>query len=160
MIIFEGSVAPAGYPGRDNELRVPRGLPGCGKTTTLRRWQNQDPDHRVVVGRDDWRGILGCLPVGTAAQEAAITIMLDAAVEALLRHGWDVGVDSTHIQPGTAEHWQEMAARLGVRYRELDLTGVPVDLCIAQDAARAAAGGRHVGEAVIREMAARYQSRD
>ena len=99
MIIFEGATAPAGYPGRVPTLLVPRGLPGCGKSTALTAWREKDPEHRVVLGRDDWRQILGCLPVGRKHEEAAITVMMMASVEALLRHGWDVGVDSTHVSP-------------------------------------------------------------
>lgn len=156
MIIFEGETAPAGYSGRDNLLLIPRGLPGCGKSTALRTWLAENPEHRVIIGRDDWRTILGCLPVGSPHQEAAITVMMDAAVEALLIRGWDVGVDSTHIQPGTLEHWVQLARQLGIRHEVLDLTGVPASECIRRDAARAAGGGRHVGADVIREMARRY----
>ena len=156
MIVFGGVVDPVGYPGRVGTLLTPVGLPGCGKTTALRQWVAEDPERRVVFGRDDWRTILGCLPVGTAAQEAAITVAMDGAVDALLRHGWDVGVDATHIQPGTLDHWAEMAARLGARHEVLDLRGVPVDTCVARDEARAAAGGRRVGAGVIRAMADRY----
>jgi predicted kinase len=156
VIIFEGAVCPVGYPGRDNVLVATRGLPGCGKSTALQGWRALAPDHRVVLGRDDWRSTWGCLPVGSEAQEAAITVAMDGAVDALLRAGWDVGVDSTHIQPGTLEHWQEVAGRLGVRWEVVDLACVPVEVCVARDEARAAAGGRHVGAEVIREMARLY----
>lgn len=156
MKIFDGGVDPDGYPGRMATLRIARGLPGCGKTTALQRWRAEDPEHRIVLGRDDWRTVLGCLPVGKRHEEAAITIMLTAAVDALLRHGWDVGVDATHIQPGTLEHWQALAGQCWARWEVLDLTGTPVEVCVARDLARRDAGGRYVGEDVIRTMAARY----
>jgi len=151
VIIFEGAVNPAGYPGRTPTLIATLGLPGSGKSTALNGWRALDPDHRVVLGRDDWRTIWRCLPVGTPAQEDAITVAMDGAVEALLRAGWDVGVDSTHIQPGTLDHWWEMSVRVDARWEVLDLTGVPVEVCIARDKAR-----RDVGEDVIREMERRY----
>lgn len=156
MIVFEGSVAPVGYPGRAPTIRITVGLPGCGKSTMLRLWEEEDPDHRVVVGRDDYRRIRRCLPVGTPAQEASITVMMDGAVESLLRHGWDVGVDSTHIQPGTLRHWREVAGRVGARVEISDLTHVTVDECVRRDEARRDAGGRYVGAEVIRAMAKRY----
>lgn len=133
MIIFEGATAPTGYPGRTPTVLVPVALPAAGKSTLLRQWQAEDPDHRIVIGRDDLRSILGCLPVGTPAQEAAITVMMTAAAEALLRHGWDVGVDSTHIQPGTAAVWVELAQRPGVRVEILDLTHITAETCIQRD---------------------------
>jgi len=156
VIIFCGATTPAGYPGRIPTLLVPRGLPGCGKSTAIAAWRAEDPEHRVALGRDDWRGVLGCLPVGRKHEETAITVMMTASVEALLRHGWDVGVDATHIQPGTMEAWRDLAERVGAQWEVLDLTGVPVEVCVARDLARRDAGGRYVTEEVIREMAARY----
>lgn len=156
MIIFGGSISPAGYPGRVPTILVPVALPAAGKSTALRAWAAEDPDHRVVIGRDDLRVILGCLPVGIPAQEGAITVMMAAAVEALLRHGWDVGVDSTHIQPGTLDVWVELARRVGARVEILDLTHVTPETCIQRDLARRDAGGRYVGEDVIREMERLY----
>ena len=123
MIIFDGATVPAGYPGRVPTLLVPRGLPGCGKSTALAAWLAEDPEHRVVLGRDDWRTVLGCLPVGEEYQEAAITVVMTASVEALLRHGWDVGVDSTHIQPGTLEVWRGLAGRGGGPWEGLGRPG-------------------------------------
>jgi predicted kinase len=156
VIIFQGATAPAGYPDRTPTVRIPVALPAAGKSTLLRAWQAEDPDHRMVLGRDDWRSILGCLPVGTPAQEAAITIMMTAAAEALLVHGWDVGVDSTHIQPGTVAVWVELAQGVGARVEILDLTHITAETCIQRDLARRDAGGRYVGKAVIREMERLY----
>ena len=56
----------------------------------------------------------------------------------------------------TLAHWADVARRLGARLEVLDLTGVTAEECVRRDLARQAAGGRYVGEAVIREMAGRY----
>lgn len=156
MLIFSGATAVTGYPGRDNVLLIPRGLPGCVKSTALQKWRGEDPQHREVFGRDDWRNILQCLPVGKPHQEAAITLILTSSVETLLMHGWDVGVDSTHIQPGTVEHWTNLADHLGVRHQIVDFTHVTPAECISRDLARRCAGGRYVGEAVINGMYQKY----
>lgn len=156
MKIFKGVVKVAGYPGRDNVLMIPRGLPGCGKSTIGQQFVAQDPDHRFMLGRDDIRHIAKCLPVGTQAQETAITIMMDGAVENLLRHGWDVYVDATHIQPGTLEYWVGLADRVGVRHEIVDLTHISPEECIRRDEARRDAGGRYVGADVIDAMYQEY----
>jgi len=154
--IFSGVTTVTGYPHRDNVLLIPRGLPGSGKSTALQNWKELDPQHREVLGRDDWRKILGCLPVGKPHQEAAITLMMTASVEALLRHGWDVGVDATHIQPGTLEHWTSLAEHLGVRYQIVDFTHISPEECIRRDLARRDSGGRYVTAKVINAMNQRY----
>lgn len=156
MIIFDGALTNIGYPGRKNILLIPCGLPGCGKTTALNQWKDDDPEHRVIVGRDDMRNLLGCLPVGTRYQENSITAFLTGGVASLLQNGWDVGVDSTHIQPGTLEHWVELAQVVGVKHKILDLTHLPIGECIRRDEFRKENGGRYVGGDVIRMMAAKY----
>lgn len=156
MVIFDGALQNTGYPNRENVLLLPRGLPGSGKTTLLNNWQQEDPEHRVVIGRDDFRSIFTCIPVGKHHQENAITLLLTGGVEALLQQGWDVGVDSTHIQPGTIEHWINLAQRLDVKHEILDLTHIPIRECVRRDAIRKASGRRYVGSTVIRMMASRY----
>lgn len=66
--------------------------------------------------------------------------------------GWDVIADTTNVQPGALDRWRAVAVRAGARCVVVDLTGVPVEQCLANNAARAAAGGRDVPEQVIRAM--------
>jgi predicted kinase len=151
-IVFTGALNPTGYPGRVPTLVVARGLPACGKSTALAAWRAEDPDRRILLGRDARRDENGFLPVGTGAEEDAITVMMNAGTEALLRYGWDVGIDATHLQPGTLEVWSRIAERTGARFEILDLTFVSADTCVARDLARKHAGGRYVSESVIRGM--------
>lgn len=158
MKIFTPSVHP-GWPGRDATLTITLGLPGCGKSTAARQWAAVDPDHRVIIARDALREMIGCMPVGSSAQEAAIQIILHTSVEALLRQGWDVLVDSTHLQPGMVAGWRQLSSGLGVRMEILDLTDIGPEECIARNAARVAAGGRHVEPEVIWEIWRRWRAR-
>ena len=151
MRIFTPSTHP-GWPGRDTTLVITVGLPGSGKSTAARQWAAADPDHRIVIARDAMRRMIGCMPVGSSAQEAAIQTMMRASVEALLRGGWDVLVDSTNLQAGLVRGWRDLAASRATRMEIMDLTHVGPEECIVRNAARVAAGGRDVEPAVIWEM--------
>lgn len=134
-------------------LVVTVGLPGSGKTTWARAWIAEDPERRARVNRDDLRAMFGCLPVGTSAQERAVTVVQHAAVASLLDAGWGVVVDDTNLHPRTMRDLRGLAAGRGARFRVEDFLGVPVEVCVARDAGR----DRVVGEAVIRDMWARYE---
>jgi hypothetical protein len=80
--------------------------------------------------------------------EDSVTIAQHAAAEALLRAGHGVVVDDTNLRLRHARAWAEVAARAGARFGVRDFTDVPLESCLARDAARAASGERPVGEAV------------
>lgn len=69
--------------------------------------------------------------------------------------GHDVVVHDTCQHQATMDGWARLAAQLGVQLVVWDFRGVPVDACVARDAARGAAGGRLVGEAAIGRVAGR-----
>jgi len=151
--IFSGPREPAGFPGRAATAFVLVGAPGSGKTTEALRLLAQDLVHRYILSRDVEREANGCLPVSPhPEQEDAITVALESGARALLAMGWDVIVDTTNVQPGAVDRWRAVAARSGAKFQLVDLTGVPVEQCITNVAARAAAGGRDVPEQVIRAM--------
>lgn len=135
-------------------LRITRGLPGSGKTTRARAWVAASPMTRVRVNRDDLRVMLHGDRLGRQWQEDQVTVAQQAMVSALLTAGLDVIADDTSLHPATMRAWQRLADRCGARVEIDDLTGVPVEVCIARDAARGAAGGRKVGADIIRQMAA------
>jgi predicted kinase len=90
------------------------------------------------TGRDDHEGAV------TKAQRATRAV--------LLAEGWAVVCDDTNLHDDRRTELARIAAQAGEQVEIWDLTGVPVELCIARDRARAAAGGRLVGELVIRRM--------
>lgn len=141
-------------------LTVMRGLPGSGKSTHARAIQRAADGPVAVVSRDMLREHAFGLSMGPGDQmldrdgEAAVTVAVRAMVEALLAEGVSVIVDGTHLRDADVQEWESVAAEHGASYSVQDMGGISVEECIRRDAARAADGGRHVGEGVIRAMAA------
>jgi predicted kinase len=141
--------------GGTGELVITRGLPAAGKTTWARAWVEDDP-WRLRVNRDELRLMTTGRPVLPGRLEDAVTVAQHAAVEALLRAGRGVVVDDTNLRLRHARAWAEVAARAGARFGVRDFTDVPLEVCLARDAARAAVGERAVGEGTIRDLHARF----
>lgn len=137
-------------------LVITRGLPGAGKTLLAERLVDLAPPGSMArVNRDDLRAMMHGQRVGQQWQEDQVTAVQRAAVVDLLGAGVDVVVDDTNLPDTRVQEWEDLAARAGAVMQVVDLRSVPVETCIARDAARGAAGGRMVGEPVIREMCAR-----
>jgi predicted kinase len=132
-------------------LTITRGLPASGKTTYARAWVAQDPSSRVRVNRDDLRLSMFGAPFLDYALEAVVSTAQRAQVEALLRAGRDVIVDDTNLRAKYARAWADLAAACGARFQWADFP-IPLDVCLARDAAR----DRPVGEMVIKGMHDRY----
>jgi predicted kinase len=139
-------------------LVITRGLPGSGKTTFARTWVARDPYTRARCNRDDLRDNLFGARTGWPEHEDAVTLAQHAAVRALLRAGYNVVCDDTNLNEAYIAALRRIAAKLDATVSIYDLTDVPIEVCIERDRARGAAGGRTVGEAVIRQMWAEYQS--
>lgn len=134
---------------------LPRGYPGSGKSTLFAQLQADHPS-LARVSRDDARATLfsaaGALPF---QQEQIITKAERAQAAALLDAGYSVYVDAMNLRPQWARKWADFAALHGAEFRVIDLD-TSVDECVRRDAARGAAGGRMVGEDVIRGIAKRF----
>lgn len=144
--------APAAPAARDGRpvLIVTRGLPGSGKTTWATTWVAEQPARRARANRDDLRRMLHGRRLGTAGQEAMVSTLQHQGVAQLLGAGISVVADDTNLTDTAIRTWQQIARTAGARLQIQDLTGVPVDECIARDATRPAAD--RVGEHVIRQM--------
>lgn len=156
MIIFDGHNAPQIIDNDHQEVVVTRGLPGSGKSTVLSLWVVADPRTRVAFGRDDVRAMLKLPPVGDRRQEGLVSAIMLGSVQQLLHCNWSVGVDATHLPDHSVQQWKDLAGHYGATYREFDYRHMPVERCIANVAARVAAGGRNVPSEVIETMAERY----
>ncbi len=149
-------------PERPGRLVIIVGLPGSGKTTRARRYVAASPLTRARSNRDEMRAtafgdaIAAHGADGHRRHEDAITVAQHAQIRALLREGWEVVVDDTNLLASTVQSLVFIAWELGVRVDLWNLTYVPVETCIDNDAVRAAMGERYVGERVIREMHARW----
>ncbi|MCO6011524.1 AAA family ATPase [Actinoallomurus purpureus] len=133
-------------------LHITRGLPGSGKTTWAHQWTAQNTDRRVRVNRDDLRGMLDDSRWIKGVTEGRMLAARDAAVLALLRLGLDVACDDTNLPNHAVRALAKLARQAGAELEVHDFTDVPLETCIARDAAR----DRTVGEAVIRDMHARF----
>ena len=136
-------------------LVITRGLPASGKTTWARAWVEQGR-RRARVNRDDVRGMAFGRYVLAGWQEELVTSAEQTAVETLLRGEADVVVDDTNLRLRHARAWSDLAGRLGAGFEVRDFTDVPLEVCLARDAARRAAGERAVGEDVIRDLYLRF----
>lgn len=139
-----------------SELILTRGLPASGKTTWARAWVADDPTNRSRVNRDDLRHNLFGAPMLDWDGERAVTTAQHAAVRALLKAGRSVVVDDTNLRAKHARALLNLAVRAGADWSVKDFTHVPLQTCIDRDQARAAAGDRAVGAAVIQSLHARY----
>lgn len=135
-------------------LIITRGLPGSGKTTHARAWVAGDREHRARVNRDDIRSMLDDGEFIKGVTEPRILAARDALILGLLGKGLDVICDDTNLPQRTARDLFRLAKRAGAAFAVYDYTDVPLDVCIARDAARA--DKKPVGEAVIRDMHQRY----
>lgn len=134
-------------------LILMQGLPAAGKTTAARKLI-ADSDRPVrYVGLDALRLMLdGQSPTAWWADgaEESTARAQAALVASLLADGCDVLVDGTHVDAG-----QCAALRQAVWGRALDVVvhpvATPVGVCVARDRERP----HPIGEACIRELAAR-----
>lgn len=135
------------------ELIATIGLPGCGKTTLAREYVAANP-HTVRINRDDIRYMLWGIYFGPPIDERTVTQVQFAMISAALNAWHDVYVDDTNLSAKVRRKLTDLAEYNGAKIRWVDLTDVPLETCIARDAAR----DRQVGEDVIRDMHKRYLS--
>lgn len=146
--------------GRCQEVRrkliVTRGLPASGKTTEALSWVAEDPEHRARVGSDEIAAMLHphVLDSDGAAYHARYAereqLVVNAAIEALLRAGIDVVCDDPFLLPHYLDAVRELAERCDAELVVWDFTTVDLEDCIARDRLRGLAGGRMIGEQKIR----------
>lgn len=145
-------------------LKVTRGLPGSGKSTLAAEWVAEDPTSRAQVNRDSLRAMLhnGKWIGGRSGTEGATIAARDAIIKALLRKGVDVICSDTNLPSRVARDLRNIATVAGAEFEVIDLTNVPLELCLERDNQRTVMFEFHndgepgVGEDVIRGMHSRY----
>jgi predicted kinase len=123
------------------KLTITRGLPGCGKTTYARKEVAKNPRRCARVNRDD----IGVQLHGERFYhdrdlmqdtEKAITIAQHAAIDQLLRRGYDVICDDTNLARRTARDLRAIAVRCGAEFEIHDMLDVPLETVYAQNMKR------------------------
>lgn len=130
------------------QLLILRGVPGCGKSTFAHQWLKEG-ERRARVNRDDIR--MQFFGKETGVDEDMVTKIEHQQVDTLLKSGYSVVVDDTNIRFQYISAFVKVAAKHGVpvAVKEFD---VDLATAYAQNARRAAAGGRDVPEHVIEKM--------
>jgi predicted kinase len=137
-------------------LIITRGLPAAGKTTRALRWVAEDPQRRARVGSDEIAAMLHPhAMLGDGAEYGPLyarreQLVVNAAIEVLLRSGIDVVCDDPFLVPRYLDAVRELAERCSADLVVWDMTDVDVEECIARDERRGRAGGIRVGAQAIR----------
>lgn len=138
-------------------VAITRGLPGSGKSTEARAWQEVDPFYRVYMDRDNLREMLygksGLLP---GPYEDMVSIAQYATLRAVLGAGQSIVLADTFLRDDRLNPVLGIADEFDAKVIYIDLRHVPVEVCIERDRKRGEQGQRSVGEDVIRFMAKRY----
>ncbi len=134
-----------------NGLIALRGLPGSGKSTLAAQIVAEEPERTVAVSRDELRTMFHGRRLGTREQEEQVTQAEETLVRTMLLAGNTVVVHDTNLQPEHMERWQEVAFAAGANFGVIDLTDVPLETCLGQNALRIGTLA-YVPEKVIVEM--------
>lgn len=138
-------------------MLILQGLPGSGKSTWARAWRDLDPEHRVIINRDQIRFLLYRKYRGLTALEELIVTAVETRLATLaLREGKSIVIDATNLEARHLAQWIALAERHGVRYERVTLR-TPVEECLRRNNLRAASGGRFVPEEVIVDMSRNAQ---
>lgn len=127
------------------------GLPGSGKTTYSLEEVAKNPYWLVRVNKDDLRAMCSNW-VYSKSNEHFILEIRDTIITEALMNGNHVIVDDTNLNPIHILRFKEIAKTLAHKKVQVvikDFRDVPIEVCIARDAARS----KPVGEEVIRKMA-------
>jgi len=125
-------------------VHVMTGLPGSGKTTAAKKIDA----YRLCL--DDYPAMLGLDPAqhSPAEENVAIDLMVRGA-ERLVAQNKDIVLDNTHLSERLPQLYRKVLNSYEVTWEVHDLTAIPIQQCVVQDASRP----HPVGEAVIRRLA-------
>lgn len=120
-------------------------MPLSGSRWSSQPWVAADPANRARVNRDDLRAMFHDSTWLGRVTEQHVVAARDALITLLLARGVDVANDDTNLPSHTVQSLQQLAATAGAMIEIVDLTNVPVELCVMRDIHRA----RTVGSRVI-----------
>lgn len=126
-----------------------KGLPACGKTTHARDWQLAiGSKHLATICKDDLRAMLHQSEFNKTNEDQVLRIEYAIVLDCLME-GRDVSIHNTHLNTSHEDRYRKLAAQHGYAFEVIDMTDVPVSVCIARDSLR----DKPVGEEVIRRLA-------
>jgi predicted kinase len=137
------------------EMRILRGLPGCGKSTHAAELIKAEPDRWLRINRDDLRSMAvgpGNNPhIKNDKREALMRDLKNEAIKQAFQAGFDVILDDTHLVYQTVKKLHALAREIGdVKVIE-KCFNLSAEECIERDKGRQ--GFALVGEKIIKDMA-------
>lgn len=133
-----------------------KGLPGSGKSTLAFDLLFELQGKGTRVNKDDIRAKLEESGWKWSREnEKDVIKQRDTQIYEAFAGGSDVVIsDDTNLAPKHEDALREIANRVGASFEIIDLTHLPIETCVAQDAQRE--GKTRVGEKVIRDMAEQH----
>lgn len=130
------------------------GLPASGKDTIAVEMMQKDPQ-LVRTNKDLIREMLHISKWSTENEKMVLRVR-DSIIEDALRVGKNVIVTDTNFGDKHIEKFKELAMKYHADIKCIDLTNVPLDVCLNRDAKRE----KSVGKKVIMNMYNRYLRKD
>lgn len=132
-----------------------KGLPGSGKTTWARKYQETLGNNKIVrVNKDDLRAMIDN-GQWSKENEKFILEVRDAIINQALRRGRHVVVDDTNLDPKHETALRKLASSYtNVGFKVVPFTHETLDTCLQRNSERC--GASRVPEKVIREMWSKY----
>lgn len=132
------------------KIIITRGLPASGKSYEAKKLMEKSGNY-VRINKDSLRTMLHFDKFNyhneQKTQNASYYL-----VEMFLKQDVSVIVDDTNLNPKVLQSYKDLAKECGAIIEYLDMTHIPVDVCIYRDKLRE----KKVGETVIQKMALQY----
>jgi predicted kinase len=137
------------------KVKILVGIPASGKSTYARQFIKGKSDKWIIVNRDNIRDMLGEYWIPT--RENLVTNIEDNMIQEGLRHGYNVIIDATNINPKTIKRIENNIELIKtfVPYKiELEYKTFPISLkkAIIRDYFRGLFSGRKVGKKIIKKF--------
>ena len=137
------------------KVRVLVGIPASGKSTYAKEFIKGKSNKWIIVNRDNIRNMLGEYWIPT--REKLVTDIEDDMIQEGLRHGYNVIIDATNLNPKTIKRIEnniEIIKGLTDYEIEIEYLSFPISLrkAIVRDFFRGLFGGRKVGKKVIKRF--------
>lgn len=137
-----------------NKLKVviTKGLPASGKTTYALEWVAEDPEHRVLIEKDQIRKNGALFKNGEydhkRGDESIVVKERDRLIENALRRGKSVICSDTNLSQKHISRISSLAREYGAKIEVKTFLDVPLGELVERDKKRE----NSVGEQVIRKM--------
>lgn len=126
------------------KLYMMKGLPACGKTSRALEMLAQASRPMKRVNNDELRLMIDG-GKWSKENEASIRLVRARMIDEFLSRNYDVIVDNLNLRPEDEANYRQVAAMHRAQFEVIDMTDVPLHVCIARDRLRS----QPVGEKVI-----------